>query len=356
MEQSSISRRDFFKLLGGITGVAAFSYLLGLRDQPPAAPNMSNLDFIETDISMPVFRGPFLQKDAQLAAFLFHANINSLAEICDQTLNRVPGSPYRYIPFTPNLVVLYADTFVSSLDEQDSRIGLISETEVGFWVPVVALQKNSTAQIPHHLAWFIPNLFVDESNSIATGREVYGFNKQAAIFEKIKNPQAPQFSAEVLGFQNFGPDVVAKKEPLLSVTTPVSAEEQVQWSNWETAQKELSNTLLSQTPNDPGEEIVQFAARTILQNMPVVFLKQFRHASDPRKACYQSIVDAPMELKSFTGGGFLGERARMQIHPLASHPITQRLGLKEEQQAISGAWAKLSFTLGLGVEHNASNP
>ncbi|HEX2995117.1 MAG TPA: hypothetical protein VHP14_09835, partial [Anaerolineales bacterium] len=197
MNKSSISRKDFFRLSGGVAGLSALSYFLGLRNQPNAASTESAPIYRDAESGFPVFRGPYLQKDAGLAAFLFSADLAALTALCDQTLNAVPNSPFEYVPLMSSLLVIYADMLVSSLDERDVRVGLIPETEAGFWLLTVAMQKTATGTVPHHLAWFIPYLFVDEGNTIATGREVYGFNKQAAVFAKAQEIQTPQFNADV---------------------------------------------------------------------------------------------------------------------------------------------------------------
>ncbi|HSB01551.1 MAG TPA: hypothetical protein VLE49_12945 [Anaerolineales bacterium] len=351
MDKSSITRKNFFKLIGSAAGIGVISYFLGLRDRPNPASTNGAPDYLDEESAFPVFRAPYLQKDAQLAACLFPADLVALTALCDQTLNSVPNAPFEYIPLMSNLLVIYADMLVSSLDERDSKVGLIPETEVGFWMLTAAMQKTATGTVPHHLAWFIPYLFVDESNSIATGREVYGFNKQAAAFGKTQDIQAPQFRADVLGFQHFAPEAIAQKERLLEVHSPAPQTSQSQWNDWETAKSDLSGMLLPQVRHDLGEGIVAFTAQTILQNIRLVFLKQFRHAAEPQKACYQAIVEAPLQLKTFQGGGFFSQPNEMNLRPLESHPLAQKLGLKEQQVSSMGAWLKVDFILDLGTEY-----
>src|SRR5512140_109880 len=293
MNKSSISRKDFFKLGGGVVGLSAISYVLGLRNHPRPSSTSDAPSYIDGESAFPVFRGPYLQKNAQLAVLLFPADLAALTALCDQTLNSMPNAPFEYVPLMSNLLVVYADMLVSSLEGRDARVGSIPETEIGFWLLTAAMQKTATGMVPHHLAWFIPYLFVDESNSIATGREVYGFNKQAAAFSKAQDIQSPQFSADVLGFQYFGPESIAQKERLLEVHSPAPQASQSQWNDWETAKADLAGALLPQVRGDLGDGIVAFVAEAALQNIPLVFLKQFRHAAEPQKACYQAIVEAP---------------------------------------------------------------
>jgi hypothetical protein len=350
MDKTSLSRKDFFKLVGSAVGISTLAYFFGLRDRPEPALSKDSPNYLDAESGFPVFRGPYLQKDAQLAAFLFPADLAVLTALCHQTLNAVPNSPFEYIPLIPNLLVVYADMLVSSLDERDSRVGLIPETEVGFWLLTIAMQKTASGSVPHHLAWFLPSLLVDEGNAIATGREVYGFNKQAAAFDKAQDIQSPQFSAEVLGFRRFGPEVVAQKESLLEVSSPAPQTSQSQWTDWETAKRDLARELLPQVRNDLGAGLVAFAAQAALQNIPLVFLKQFRQAANPQKACYQTLVEAPLQLKTFQAGGFFSQPHEMNLRPLESHPLAQKLGIKEHQISSAGVWLKVDFILGLGTE------
>jgi hypothetical protein len=331
--------------------LSAISYVLGLRNHPSASSTSDAPSYIDGEPAFPVVRGPYLQKNAQLAALLFPADLAALSALCDQTLNSVPNTPFEYIPLMSNLLVVYADMLVSSLDERDARVGSIPETEIGFWLLTAAMQKTATGTVPHHLAWFLPYLFVDESNSIATGREVYGFNKQAATFTKAQDVQSPQFSADILGFQRFGPESIAQKERLLEVHSPAPQTSQSQWSDWESAKADLAGMLLPQVRGDLGDGLVAFVAKTALQNIPLVFLKQFRHAAEPQKACYQAIVEAPLQIQTFQAGGFFSQPHEMNLRSLDSHPLAQKLGLKEGQSAGAGAWLKVDFTLGLGTEY-----
>ncbi len=348
----SSGRRDFFKLTGGALGIAAISYFFGLTDRAKPVPPSDELpDYEDGEIGVPVFRGPYLQKDTQLASFLYHADIVRLTALCDQTLNTVESSPFKYIPLVPNVLLVYADMLVSSLDERDSQIGFIPETEVSFWVLTIAMQKTSDGHTPHHLAWYLPYLLVDEGNSIATGREVYGFNKQAAEFEKPQKIRSPQFNADVLGFKQFAPIAVARKERLLELKPSSAETSQSKWKDWNSAKSEFAGELLKNIRPDLASGIVEFASRAIIDNVPLVFLKQFRHAANPRKVSYKAVVEAHLRIEVFHEGGPFSGPYRLTINHLDSHPFAQKLGLKEEQISTLGAWMKVDFVLEHGVEY-----
>ena len=337
------TRRNFLALAGGAVGLSALSYYVGVTDRAVAVPDETLPDYADNGLGFPVFRAPYLQKDAHLAAFLFNANIDRLTTLCDKTLNVSESSLYRYVPVSSSVMLVYADMLVSSRDERDAQVGLIPETEVGFWVLTIAMQKTRTGNVPHHLAWFLPYLLVDEGNSIAIGREVFGFNKQAAQFQKPAQIQQPEFTAQVLGFKEFNPQAIAQKETLLTLTA--SSPEVSQPSDADSLKNKIAAELLKNARTDFGSGLVEFSSGFINDQIPFVFLKQFRDAHDSRKACYQKIIEAQMKVESFYEGGAFLKAYTLNIAALASHPIAQNLGLSAEQNSSLGAWMRVEFSL-----------
>jgi len=245
---------------------------------------------------------------------------------------------------------MFADMLVSSRDERDAQIGLIPETEVSFWVLTVAMQETRGGHIPHHLAWFLPYLLVDEANAIATGREVFGFNKLAAQFQKPGQIQKPEFTADVLGFKQFGPDLIAQREHLLELRSSSSAEP-TRSSDLDSIKNGLAAELFKNRNTNLGGSLVEFAARFINDHIPLVFLKQFRDAQNTRKACYQRLIEAPLKVETFFEGGIFLQPYTLKIASLASHPLAQNLGLKgAEQRSTLGVWMQVDFVLENGVE------
>ena len=255
-QKTHITRKDFLKLVGGAFGIGALSYFIGINDHPAPTPGADAPEYIDSASAFPVFRGPYLQKNARLAAMLFPADLAALTAHCNQTINASLTSPFTYIPLTSSLLVVYANMLVSSLDERDSRVGLIPETEVGFWLLTIAMRRTATGLAPDHLAWHLPYLFVDESNATATGREVYGFNKLAGSFTKPGQTQPSSFALNVLAFRQFGPESIAQTERLLEVQSPASQAFPTQWHDWQSAKSDLSAALLPQLRLDLGQEIV----------------------------------------------------------------------------------------------------
>jgi hypothetical protein len=307
-------------------------------------------DYADHGVGFPVFRGPYLQKDARLAAFFFKSDTERLTTLCDQTLNVSGSFAYKYAPISSSLMLVFADMLVSSRDERDAQVGLIPETEVSFWVLTAAMQKTRGGYRPHHLAWFLPYLFVDEGNAIATGREVFGFNKLAAQFQKPERIQQPEFIADVLGFRVFGADCIAQREQLLELSAS-SSTASTQPSNFKSLRNKVADELFQNIPDMMKGSVVEFSARFINDHIPLVFLKQFRDAQYTQKACYQRLIEAPLRVERFYQAGFFPEPYTLNIASLASHPLAQNLGLNGAgQKSTLGAWMQVDFVLKNGIE------
>ena len=315
-----------------------------------ATPDDTLPDYADNETGFPVFRGPYFQNDARLAAFLFNADTEHLTTLCNHTLNVSSSFKYKYVPVTSRLMLVFADMFVSSRDERDAQVGLFPETEVSFWVLTVAMKKMQGGYFPHHLAWFLPFLLADESNAIATGREVFGFNKLAAEFQKPEKIQKPEFAADVLGFKEFGVDFIAQRERLLALSAS-SSNDLTRSSNLESIKNKIADELFKNISIGLGGGFVEFAARFVNDHIPLVFLKQFRDAQNTRKACYQRLIEAQLKVELFYEGGIFPEPYTLSIAGLASHPLAQKLGLKDSvRKSTFGAWMRVNFVLENGVE------
>ena len=209
-------------------------------------------DYVDSGIGLPVFRGPYLQQDTEMAVLFFHADAERLTALCDRYLNAPSAGQTKYVPLTSHVAVVFADMQATSGDERDRQVGRLPETEVSFWILTLAMKKVGGVFVPDHLAWFLPFLFVDESNVIATGREVYGFNKQAGQFQKPASIQQPEFSLDVLGIQEFRPEAEGKVERLLDMRQVDRAVGEEPSGVWHSL-GECPRRDHARNPQDPGD-------------------------------------------------------------------------------------------------------
>jgi len=345
-----LSRRRFMTLAGGALSVAA----AGCTVSPASIQQRKLPAYIDDGLGWPVLRGPYLQRQAQLAVFLLQAETGALKTMCDRYLNLAASTPFDYAPLAPYVLLMLADMDIVSLDARDSALGWTREVELSFWVPTVARVKSGGVLLPDHPAWFLPWLFVDNPNAIATGREVYGFAKTLGKFQKHADMRQPEFALEVWGAERLDAGAEHKPRRLLEVRqTDASADRVESWTSWPDARAALLRMLLG--GQDPAQESL-FDPATV--EMPLVFLKQFPDAADTRRACYQALIEAPARVQRFEAGQSLPGTYQFVFDALESHPISRLLGLPTSQDssgrqtlyALAAAWLSLDFTLEHGVE------
>lgn len=347
--RNTFSRRRFLRAAGGAAG----ALLVGCgAPTPGTAPPLPN--YVDDGRGAPVFRGPYLQRDARLAAFLLNADSKALQRLCDTTFNTPSDNAVDYTPFGPYVLLVYAEMQIQSLDPRDHELGWLNETEVSVWIPMTLRKNVGGVKPPDRAAWLLPYLFVDNPYAIAAGREVYGFNKTWGQFERPVDIQHPAFSLDVWGFDTFGPEVEGKPQRLLEVhalAPDAAGDIPGEWSGWDAARSTLIQYLFDDwNPEEAGTDAMW---TTQLKTMPLIFLKQFRDAVDSSKACYQAIIEAPLRIETFRGGGKLAGEYGLTLNPLASHPLAAVLGLQVDAdgmaRALAAFWLHVDFALESGM-------
>ncbi len=348
-KEITFTRRNFMRIAGGAAGALLAGCGAPTPETTPPLP-----PYVDDGCGAPVFRSPYLQRNAQLAAFLLNADIAALQSLCDATLNTPSDNAVTYAPFGPYILLVYADMQIQSLDPRDQKLGWMNETEAGVWVPLTLRKNVGGIKTPDHAAWLLPYLFVDNPYAIAAGREVYGFNKTWGQFERPGDIQHPEFSLDVWGFDAFGPAAEGKPRRLLetrALAPDTAGNIPGAWTDWDAARSALIQYLFADwNPEEAGTDAAWVAQ---LEAMPLVFLKQFRDAVDSTKACYQAVIEAPLRIETFHGGGRLAGQYGVTLHPLASHPLADTLGLSVDAdgmaRALAAFWLHVDFVLEAGV-------
>jgi hypothetical protein len=307
---------------------------------------------------------------ATMYSFLVGADLAALTRMVDAQLNAVTArSGTIYKPLLPMAAIVCAGINRSfSRTPPDSLKGWMGERDFGVWIPVVAGTTVHGAWRPSRIAWYLPYVFVDNVAAMATGREVYGFFKQTAALAMPAEPWAPgMFSIDALVIPTFSPSSQAETLRLLTATSCESVvAPEGSWRSLEEAREAVWDRIKtgffdpaphgsgSGTPSRAGlaidswELIKNLIEDIALGDVPMVFLKQFRDAGDPGRACYQAVIEAPAHLEKFTAGWFTHPH-EIAIVPYASHPIVAECGLAGQTiRADHGFWVKMDFAMQLG--------
>lgn len=295
-----------------------------------------------------VMAPPLALRGATMYSFLVDADLDALTAMCDAHLNAVTGPARTYRPALPMVAIVCADITRSfSQTPPDSTKGWMGERDFGIWVPVIADGR---------LGWYLPYVFVDNVAAMVTGREVFGFFKQTATLAMPASPDAPGlFSVDALAIPRFDPASQAEVIRLLTLTS--TADRAAPAGTWGEARDALE-AMWTGLKGFHGRaahgtvstwELVEDAFRMLVTgDVPLVFLKQFRDAGAPAKACYQAVIEAPAHLERWHRGWFTHPHD-LVIAAADSHPIVAECGLAGGAlRADLGFWCELDFVMEAG--------
>lgn len=298
------------------------------------------------------FAPPILAKDTRMQSFALRADAAALDKMCDRFLNE-PGRGQTDLEFRPlGDIVMLANApmaHISVTDPIDSKKGWMRETDVAFWVPVAGGRRQEGQWRAEMVAWFLPYVWVDVSTAVATGREVYGFPKELSWLELPSGSDdslVVQLSTMVL--PTYTPETELVKKPLFRIerTGGLEAEVKQEYPGFEHAVRDLVKRLYGE---DGGIEvpswqlIVNLLENLLRGEMPLVFLKEFRDITQPHKACYQRIVQAPAKLEKFTIAYPYLSSYQVSINGYESHPIARDFGFAASPDGSATVPALLGF-------------
>lgn len=277
--------------------------------------------------------------------------------LVDPILNAPTGGATNYRVISDMVLVAYAFAArCSSILPPDNQMGWVPENSWTIWIPLVAVKTEFGIEIAQRLVFFPAYISVDNSWSVAAGREVYGFPKSYGPVV-IPAASAPplQFSASAFVMKTYTPDEQGTVAPLMVVNrTAEGTEGGAVWNDIETAVKAVAHMWSghSGTWIVPGLNLLLDILGLIRhEEVPGVFLKQFRDAADGTRACYQAIIEAGSGVTKLHGGGLLPGTFTATVSDFASHPLAADLGLAGPDVPLEFPfWANFDFTISRGTE------
>ncbi|MFQ5525949.1 MAG: acetoacetate decarboxylase family protein [Thermoanaerobaculia bacterium] len=305
-----------------------------------------------------------------MRVFPLRANLSRLETFCNNYLNIAPEEMARFYPSTPYVFLMVIN--YGRMAGEASNLGWVAQNEILFSVPVQG-RWHQGGEIVEDFATVSPYIWVDNSWSITTGREVFGWPKMmawhdAGANEWMRDPSKPSgllemktllFSKDYAG-QEIRPRTLLRVEQatprFLSQFPPDPshlAEPLVQ--QFKTAAHLVNSTPdmirgLSRLAQAGGAETVRRQLGDFLQSLQggpgnfygnTINLKQFR-ASTPMAACYQALTNSRMVFRRYIKGGMLGSfdlllgdptaGFSIQIHRYPTYPIVEAFGLEVERE------------------------
>jgi uncharacterized protein with NAD-binding domain and iron-sulfur cluster len=312
---------------------------------------------------------PSSVKDCSCYTLLFRVDGAACQKFLDQSFNRVAGrSQFRILPLLPDFhvvsLMVLKSARVAPSDPPFSLEGTMDETDIGFWLPVEIYDDG--AVLPSSVAWLPAYLFVDNSYTTASGREIWGFPKFVASANVPDAPPASgasfEASASAVIIEKFSPTSKASRQQLLSLQCPAMSVLPVIGSPIDTF-KQLSAAADSARQNEilqmkdplvslpPG--LLPLGLGELDVPMPVVFLKQFRAADGSAHACYQKIITGPLVMTALRDLSLVSGAWQLELSVSDSLPFIRDLGLgiatngKVVLSTGLAFWCDIDFTVGL---------
>ncbi len=300
---------------------------------------------------------PYACRNTQLYGFFLQADAATIqARLVDPILNAPSGGAINYQVLTGLVQVTYAFAAQgSSTLPPDNGFGFVPENSWTIWVPLAVIKHELGIPFIERIVFYPAWICVDNSWSLAAGREVYGFPKgygPLAIPKAGEDPAA--FSASTLVLPAYAPGNEGAIAPLMTVTRTARGDEAAEiWTDIKQAIAEIAG-LWSHGAGHwalPSLNLILDIAGLIRhEQVPGVFLKQFRDAADGHKACYQAIVEAASGVDKLHSGGLLTGTYQATLHNYASHPLADTLGVSSgPQPLLFPYWVNFDFTIGTGT-------
>ncbi len=300
---------------------------------------------------------PFAGRGADAFVFLFEGERDNLEDLCRRYLAEPSGGRVEYRPLTTLIALIFSRTRqLIATDPPYSGMGWLPELEAAFWVLTAQVVRYGSTAFADHLAWFVPYIFVDSALAIVEGREIFGFPKEIgwlAIPED--HTETEQLTLDAHAVQRFDSlDLQGRRQRLLAISRAGDA------PSARTARplQEFADVvrIFSGLIGErhwllpPDLTFVSDLLKDVVHHQGrIVALKQFPEAQNTDQACYQAIVETPLEATSFRQGALLAGEYELTLGDFDSHPIRRDLGLQASQRAILGYWLDFDFTFKPGT-------
>jgi hypothetical protein len=277
------------------------------------------------------FPGPFLATGGSFLCLVLKGDAAKLSRLCEQVLNEPAQGRCAYTPLTPYVVMMMGSwTQLSSLWPGLVVAGNVPETSLTFWLPVSATDADGSKRV----CLFAPYLFVDNEASLLIGREDFGYAKALGQFDPQPEVVPPNGTTTVTAYGE-DPNNPAQGQP--GWYQVVTLEERTAGDQPSTPADanvalEVAKKLveLLEAPDPDPEKVVSTVFSAVKEffdsKTREVFLKQFRDASQPTRACLCQVVESPIVVRQ-PRVSRLSSRWDVTVQSSRTYPIYDDLGI-----------------------------
>jgi len=276
---------------------------------------------------------------ATMHLFGLSASSGAMQALADKFLNPVTGISLEYKTLANSALLTFVD--IERGTAATEAVGWLPGRECALWIPL--LETRFLALKTRPVMW-CPYIFINYGIGMATGREVWGWSKALGDIEfPAPASAAPEFSLSTVIFRTFDATKPGGPETLLKLTGDAPLDTSPDWATLGAATTALITQLIGTVPAP-----LAFPIPGVF-DFPAIALKQFRDSHTPHLACYQAIVDSPVRIRKFGGGGLHTAKFKLEVATCDSHPIVSKFLGKAVTAGSTvvdvdwGAWVKFDF-------------
>lgn len=292
-------------------------------------------------------------REGRLLGVLLKGDDAKIRDLCRRTLSVPSDCDVEYEPLT-DYVLLLAGSFggVSSMAPGFKEWGSVKEAQLSLWVPLAAGKRAANGFVIDRFCLSVPYMFVDNPLSYAGGREVYGYPKAMGRFSPAGG-LGDRVQLEAFGGA-FGRGNQAGWTPLLELALvrprgaaakvagaagAAEADTDTDAETWRGADELVAHLVKASGGSEPpflalGVALKRLVEEVLNERASQVFLKQVRDSEVAGEACYQAIVEAPVQVTKASFRRAL-QQWRITINPLGSHPIEEDLGVGNQTSRLT---------------------
>lgn len=283
------------------------------------------------------FPGPITLNDTRMWAFLLQGDYAKMTAWCQAMFDEPSSGAVQVLPLSSLLMMSVVDIGVGRFADAP-QMGWSKERELTFWLPCVRVEDRGGRKVATHFNMAMPYLVLDNPVAIASGREIFGYFKQAGRVTCPGDPGNPSnLAVDLFATKTFGADTEEAYHRLLTMTAVQGTGAMLDTAAQDFAggAKALWSRLKAdgqhwQPSLELGEELL---VDVLERRIPQLFLKQFRDVADGTRACYQAINQAMGQVTRFDA---LPQLALfdMVLEPLDSSPVAAQFGIVPQQRVL----------------------
>ncbi len=315
------------------------------------SPEMAQLPKFVEHPGVANYPGPITLNQTKMWAFMLKADRARMTAWCQAMFDTPSNGAVRVLPLSSYMMMSVVDIGTGRFVDAP-QMGWSAERELTFWIPAVRIEERDGKSVAVALAMAMPYLVLNNPVAIASGREIFGYFKQAGHIALPGDAGHDQtLAVDLFATKVFGTASQERYERLLTLTPTASQPSPLAMAveTFAGGARQLFD-LIAADERDWHASLgltEDLLSDLLHERVPQLFLKQFRDVADGTRACYQAITQTMGEITRFDSAPHLTEYA-MVLADLASSPVAADFGIAP-QQTVLGAEFEYDMTIQPGL-------